>query len=258
MFWRATPQLFDWTTIASPVGQCWTMLESVCFMLEGVRNSISNVGQCSTRGIFEQTWKWSRITKLPIRKNIHYLTMVELYTSQEILETGLRLAGFEWRGNVDGPTNLRRFSACYGASHSALAALWDGLHFASDTLAALEDDDSIIDLLITLLFFKVYGSEHVTVAMVTPYFVKMNMNIPHETYVRNTVWRFAAKLQAHKEEVIVWPDWEMTQEEDRDQFLFLSTVSIFVCKKPHMTHFIATTKCTLSSSRVQGWTISCA
>ena len=162
--------------------------------------------------------------------------MVELYTSQEILETGLRLAGFEWRGNVDGPTNLRRFSACYGASHSALAALWDGLHFASDTLAALEDDDSIIDLLITLLFFKVYGSEHVTVAMVTPYFVKMNMNIPHETYVRNTVWRFAAKLQAHKEEVIVWPDWEMTQEEDRDQFLFtVDGVHFRVQETPHDT-----------------------
>lgn len=162
--------------------------------------------------------------------------MANIYTSLDILETGLQLAGFEWRCAVDGPTNLRRFSACFGASHSAIAALWDGLRTAVNPLAALEEGDSIIDLLITMLFYKVYGSEHVTVALVTPYFVKMDLQMPHETFIRKTVWRFAAKLQAHKEEVIVWPDWEMTQEEDRDQFLFtVDGVHFRVQETPHDT-----------------------
>ena len=151
MFWQANPQLFAWTTIASPVGQCWTMLEVCVFMLD-VRNCISNVGQCWTRGILEQTCKWSRRTTLPIRKNIHYLTMVQMYTSQEILDTGLRLAGFEWTnqfasllcllwgksfspGCIVGRTSLRfRSFGCLGRcwfnhwsthNHAFLQSLWE-------------------------------------------------------------------------------------------------------------------------------------
>jgi hypothetical protein len=180
---------------------------------------------CSRREQRQRTISWavSNNTRATLKKTGLYQknkTMVAvIHTSLQVITVGLGLAGFDISRSRDPESalNQRRFRSFYGSSHGAIADLWEDLMITPIDQARIDlDDDCLETFFVAMFFLRNYTSEHI-----------MSGLYKHsETAVRG-YWRYyCAKVQALKDQVIVWPkDWN-----DQEKELFLFTVDGVHCR----------------------------
>lgn len=88
------------------------------------------------------------------------LTMVVVFSADEILFRGLELGGFDSRRqkNVQRKTNLERFRALYGSNPVVYAEIFHDLQTTAITDARVDSPD-VDSLLMSLRFLRCYPTE---------------------------------------------------------------------------------------------------
>jgi hypothetical protein len=120
-------------------------------------------------------------------------------TPDEILQEGLEIGGFnrQQQQRVKRDTNLRRFRAMYGSNPIVYAQIIEDLQTTHIEKARVKQKDiSVKKFLIAMNFLKCYQSEEVRCG-------KFDVS---EKTARKWGWFFSKKVQALKEQKIVWPE----------------------------------------------------
>ena len=119
-------------------------------------------------------------------------------TPEEMLATGLRLAGYKDRSieRCQAKTNLERFISRYGADPAVLAAIWEDLQRTSIGDAYIDPANINVEYFFHAFYFlKHYDDEQERAA---------NTGWCRDT-CRDWGWFYAAKIRALKADKIVWP-----------------------------------------------------
>jgi len=138
---------------------------------------------------------------------------------------GLHLVGFnDSRQLVRKEKNLRRFCAHFGAKPNVYAVIWTDLQTTMIEEASVDiqnDATRLEDLLMAAHFLKCYPKEEEAEGI-----FKLS-----DRTIRNKVWAYVKKLQALKQEKIVWPDhWNPTESGANPETTFTITVDGIHCR----------------------------
>jgi hypothetical protein len=142
-----------------------------------------------------------------------------IHTALQVITVGLGLAGFDLSRsrNPESVLNQRRFKAFYGSSYGAITDLWEDLVITPIDEARIDlDNDCLEHFFVAMFFLKTYSCEHIMAGLYKH----------SENAVRGYWHYYCAKVQALKDQVIVWPkDWK-----DQEKELFLFTVDGVHCR----------------------------
>ena len=125
--------------------------------------------------------------------------ITSILTVDDMLITGLSLGGYTKQRikRTKGSTNIERYKSLYGSSPHVCAMIWEDFQTTSLPNAhVLPRDRKVKWFLIALHHLKRYPTEFEREA-------KFDVNI---AWSRDWVWFFIEKIQALKDEKIVWPD----------------------------------------------------
>jgi hypothetical protein len=125
--------------------------------------------------------------------------ITSILTVDDMLITGLSLGGYTKQRieRAKGSTNIDRYKSLYGSSPRVCAMIWEDFQTTSLPNAhVLPRDRKVKWFLIALHHLKRYPTEFEREA-------KFDVNI---AWSRDWVWFFIEKIQALKDEKIVWPD----------------------------------------------------
>ena len=148
-----------------------------------------------------------------------------MYTPLQVLTVGLTLAGFDLSrsSNPESAWNLRRFKSFYGSSHAAIADLWEDLMMTPIDAARIDlDDDCLETFFVAMFFLKTYSCEHIMAGLYKH----------SEQAVRGYCRYYCAKVQALKDQVIVWPE----EWADQEKEIFVFTVDGVHCRVKERSH----------------------
>lgn len=153
-------------------------------------------------------------------------------TPDEILREGLEIGGFglKRQQKVTRKTLLRRFKAFYGSNPIVYAEIIEDLQTTQCEKAHVAPNKiSVEKLLLAMSFLKCYQSEE----------VRAGSSKYTEKTVRKWGWFYARKIQALKEEKIVWPEqWNDGHPllHDNDTPVFIISVDGVHCKVNEPIH----------------------
>jgi len=127
--------------------------------------------------------------------------MQEIVPPSAVLSRGLSLVGFDERrqGSVRRSKNIERFCTHCGSKPTVYAKLWSDLQQTAIPTAKIDlnDDHTCLEhLLMAVHFLKCYQKDNQSEAT-----FKLS-----NTTIRKWVWFYVKKIQAMKEEKIVWPN----------------------------------------------------
>ncbi|CAB9509825.1 unknown protein [Seminavis robusta] len=125
--------------------------------------------------------------------------MAQNLPANEVLETGLRVIGFEQHriDSVNEKKNLSRFRTHYASSPIVLSIVWDMLLTSeNEDASVLPDVANFQHFLMAVNFLACYPTENEGEA---------RFGVSDKTY-RKWNWFYVKKLAALKPEVIVWPN----------------------------------------------------
>jgi len=136
-----------------------------------------------------------------------------IYTPDEIMATGLELAGFDrHRRKVARATNLDRFRSAYGSDPVVVACVWEDLLTTSNAEARIDRKAAkhVDRFLLAMHFLKIYPTERREAGI---------FGIDEDT-CRLWRWYFVEKIQALKKEKIVWPEEWTANRDNIPTFLY--------------------------------------
>jgi hypothetical protein len=147
-------------------------------------------------------------------------------TADDMLRRGLELGGFDAnrQKRVKRKTNLRRFNALYGSNPVVYAEIFEDLQTTMVFAARVDPEVISVDYFLSgIHFLKNYQTEEVRAGV---------FKVCEKT-CRDWGWFYAMKIQALKEQKIVWPEhWKDGHPllHDRDTPVFLITVDGVHCR----------------------------
>jgi hypothetical protein len=130
-----------------------------------------------------------------------------IHTALQVITVGLGLAGFDLSRSRDPESvlNQRRFKAFYGSSYGAITDLWEDLVITPIDEARIDlDNDCLETFFVAMFFLKTYSTEHIMAGIYKH----------SEIAVRGYWMYYCAKVQALKDQVIVWPEEWADQEKE--------------------------------------------
>lgn len=122
-----------------------------------------------------------------------------IVTADDMLRMGLELGGFDAKRQerVERKTNLRHFNALYGSNPIVYAEIFEDLQTTSIAKARVDSKVICVEsFLMGIHFLKCYPTEE----------VRSGVFKVCEKTAQKWGWFYAKKIQALKEQKIVWPE----------------------------------------------------